>query len=189
MSPMITPDRPCAAPSFARAGAARGGGETFSLDGRIRALGDMLPGSTPAASALRLDLRDGGSLIHCLPQQVDLAVREAVSQAADLITAGGTIIVRTRLVGHHVYLIVSPRDRAAGAGRAKACRANADRYGEALRLAAASHGRARLRGPATLIVKLPAVLTLAARNRQIVKLPTFAPLKEMTHEDRQPIAV
>lgn len=163
------------------------------LNARIRRLSTLLFGLSGHANELRLDLDHGAASVRCSTDGLDLALLESVTQARNLLVCGGTITVRTRQVGHHVYLIVAARDDGAAAFRFGSWRvpplpAISARFPTARQFAQACHGRFRTRSPATLILKLPTVLKLAVPNRLVLDLPHLPTLKERRRENRQPIA-
>lgn len=165
----------------------------LDLNSGILRLSTLLRGLAGAGNDFRLDLASSNAAVRCSQDDLAVAMFEAVSQARTLLAGSGTIVIRTRLIGHHVFLIVAAREDGAAAFRFGSLRLpplpqTADCFAAARRLATTCHGRSCQRGAATLALKLPTVLSLSVRNRRDHVPPPLPPKKESCHENRQPVA-
>ncbi len=168
--------------------------EIVDLNERIRRLSTLLSAVSGPGNDLRIGLCADPVPLHCTPEQLDLALIEAVAHMRGLLSGPGSIVLRTKRVNHHAILALGAREDGAATFRFGSLRVPprplpVARFGAIRRLAVEAHGRLRFQAPSTLILILPTVLKLAGGKRPNISVPTDPnQTKETIDGQRQPVA-
>ncbi|ARR53348.1 hypothetical protein HY78_07790 [Rhizorhabdus wittichii DC-6] len=149
---------------------------------------------------VRFDISGARALVKVVPDLFEAAILELVTNASVAIRLPGHIVVRVRLRGNNVRIIIAddgigmdPDDARHAFDDHRRISEKGTGLGRVRHFARSSHGSVRLRsraGRGTVVaLLLPTVLGLPADKPAVRNGRRTSPVrKDMHHEDRQPIA-